>query len=91
MFGQRYVYQKVDIDEGTLKQISELTGGQYFRATDLESLKEIYKQIDQMEKSEVKVLDHSEYTDLFHYFLIPGILLLLLEITLSNTVLRRIP
>ena len=91
IFGQRYVYQQVDIDENTLKKISDLTGGQYFRATDLESLKAIYKQIDEMEKSEVKVIDHSEYTELFHYFLIPGILLLFLEIGLSNTVLRRIP
>ena len=91
IFGQRYVYQQVDIDENTLKKISDLTGGQYFRATDLESLKAIYKQIDEMEKSEVKVIDHSEYTELFHYFLIPGLLLLLLEIGLSNTVLRRIP
>ena len=91
IFGQRYVYQEVDIDENTLKEISNLTGGQYFRATDLESLKSIYKQIDQMEKSEVKVLDHSEYTELFHYFLIPGILLLLTEIILSNSILRRIP
>jgi Ca-activated chloride channel family protein len=91
IFGQRYDYRQVDIDENTLKKISDLTGGQYFRATDLESLKAIYKQIDEMEKSEVKVRDHSEYTELFHYFLIPGILLLLLEIGLSNTVLRRIP
>ena len=91
IFGQRYVYQQVDIDEDTLKKISDLTGGQYFRATDLESLKTIYKQIDEMEKSEVKVIDHSEYTELFHYFLIPGLMILLLEILLSNTVLRRIP
>ena len=91
IFGQRYVYQQVDIDEDTLKKISDLTGGQYFRATDLESLKTIYKQIDEMEKSEVKVIDHSEYTELFHYFLIPGLLILLLEILLSNTILRRIP
>jgi len=91
IFGQRYVYQQVDIDEDTLKKISDLTGGQYFRATDLESLKTIYKQIDEMEKSEVKVIDHSEYTELFHYFLIPGLLILLLEILLSNTTLRRIP
>ena len=91
IFGQRYVYQQVDIDEDTLKKISDLTGGQYFRATDLESLKTIYKQIDEMEKSEVKVIEHSEYTELFHYFLIPGLLILLLEILLSNTVLRRIP
>jgi|FLOH01.1.fsa_nt_gi Ca-activated chloride channel homolog len=91
IFGQRYVYQEVDIDEGTLQEISKITGGQYFRATDLESLKNIYKQIDEMEKSEVKVIDHSEYKELFHYFLVPGLALLLLEIGLSNTFLRRIP
>jgi len=91
IFGQRYVYQEVDIDETTLQEISKITGGQYFRATDLESLKSIYKQIDEMEKSEVKVIDHSEYKELFHYFLLPGLALLLLEIGLSNTYLRRIP
>ena len=91
IFGQRYVYQEVDIDENTLKEISKLTEGQYFRATDLESLKSIYKQIDQMEKSEVKIFDHSEYTELFHYFLIPAILILFLEVTLSNTLFRRLP
>ncbi len=91
IFGQRYVYQEVDIDEETLKEISQITGGQYFRATDLESLEAIYKQIDEMEKSEVKVIDHAEYTELFHYFLIPGLFFLVLEVVLSNTVLRRIP
>ena len=91
IFGQRYVYQEVDIDETTLTKISEITGGQYFRATDLDSLQNIYKQIDEMEKSEVKVIDHSEYKELFHYFLVPGLMFLLLEISLSNTLLRRIP
>ncbi len=91
IFGQRYVYQEVDIDETTLTEISKITGGKYFRATDLESLKNIYKQIDEMEKSEVKVIDHSEYKELFHYFLVPGLMLLLLEVSLSNTLLRRIP
>ena len=91
IFGQRYVYQEVDIDETTLTEISEITGGQYFRATDLESLQNIYKQIDGMEKSEVKVIDHSEYKELFHYFLVPGLMFLLLEIGLSNTLFRRIP
>jgi Ca-activated chloride channel family protein len=91
IFGQRYVYQEVDIDETTLTEISKITGGQYFRATDLKSLKNIYKQIDEMEKSEVKVIDHSEYKELFHYFLVPGLMLLLLEVSLSNTLLRRIP
>ena len=91
IFGQRYVYQEVDIDETTLKKISQVTSGEYFRATDLESLKNIYNQIDEMEKSEVKVIDHSEYKELFYYFLVPGLMFLLLEIGLSNSLLRRIP
>lgn len=91
IFGQRYIYQEVDMDEDTLREISNITGGQYFRAANLESLKAIYKQIDEMEKSEVKVIDHSEYTELFRFFLIPGVLLLLLEIILSNSLLRTIP
>ena len=41
IFGQRYVYQEVDIDEGTLQEIAKITGGQYFRATDLESLESL--------------------------------------------------
>ena len=68
-----------------------MTDAKYFRATDLESLKDIYEQIDQLETSEVRVLDHSEYTEMFHYFLIPGLFLLLTEVIISNSILRRIP
>ena len=49
LFGKRYVYQKVDLDEETLKHIADVTGGSYFRAQDTASLQEIYEQIDQME------------------------------------------
>lgn len=91
IFGKRLVYQDVDIDEESLTKISELTGAKYFRATNLEKLKDIYKQIDQLEKSEVRILDHSEYTELFPYFIIPGLLLLVTEIIVSNSILRRTP
>lgn len=90
-FGKQLIYQDVDLDEDTLKSISATTEGKYFRATDRESLKDIYSQIDKLEKSEVKVMDHSEYTELFPPFLILGLTLTLLEIILSNTRLRRIP
>lgn len=91
-FGNK-VYQRmpVDIDEDTLKQIAETTGGMYFRATDTESLKEIYKEIDQMEKTEVEVKIYMEYTELFPYFLLPGLVILVLEIFIGNTWLRKIP
>ena len=91
IFGKRLIYQDVDIDEESLKKISAMTDAKYFRATNLESLKDIYEQIDLLEKSKVRVLDHSKYTELFHYFLIPGILLLVAEIIISNSALRRIP
>jgi len=91
IFGKRLIYQDVDIDEKVLNKISKMTEGKYFRATDLKSLKNIYKQIDLLEKSEVKILDHSKYKELFHYFLIPGLFLLMLEIICSNSFLRRLP
>ena len=91
IFGKRLIYQAVDIDEKVLNKISKMTEGKYFRATDLKSLKNIYKQIDLLEKSEVKILDHSKYKELFHYFLIPGLFLLLIEIICSNSFLRRLP
>jgi Ca-activated chloride channel family protein len=74
-----------------LNKISEMTDAKYFRATDLKSLKEIYRQIDLLEKSEIKSLDHSEYKELVHYFLIPGLILFITEIIFSNSFLRRLP
>lgn len=91
-FGNK-VYQRVpvDIDEDTLKQIAQITGGMYFRAMDTESLKEIYKEIDQMEKTKVEVKIYMEYKELFTYFLLPGLFLIILEVLISNTWLRKIP
>ena len=91
IFGNK-VYQRipVDIDEDTLKRIADITGGMYFRATNTESLEKIYKQIDEMEKTEVEMKIYMEYQELFPYFLIPGLCLLLLEILLQNTWLRRL-
>jgi Ca-activated chloride channel family protein len=91
LFGQKYVYQNVDIDETTLKEISKLTGAEYFRATDTESLQEIYNKIDELEKTEVKIKEYSRYFELFPYFLIPGLFLLLLEIITSQTRYQRVP
>ena len=91
IFGKRLIYQNVDIVEEVLNKISKIADAKYFRATDLKSLKNIYKQIDLLEKSEVKSIDHSEHKELFHYFLIPGLILLLTEIVFSNSFLRRLP
>ena len=82
---------EIDIDEDTLKGIADKTRGRYFRATDTESLREIYKEIERMEKTKIEEKGFLEYNELFPYFLIPGAVLLLLEIILNNTVFRRIP
>ncbi len=87
------VYQnvKIEIDEATLKEIADETGGKYYRATDTRSLKQIYKEIDALEKTPVEEAGFTRYNELFYIFLIPALLLLLLEIVLSNTLLRRLP
>lgn len=91
LFGKRYVYQPTNIDEPTLKAIAKKTGGKYFRAKSKEELDEIYTLIDKLEKTEVKTSSHVEYVELFQYFLYIGLLLLILEMLLSYTVLRKLP
>ena len=87
----RYVMTKVDIDETTLTRMSEMTGGKYFRATDTDSLEEIYDNINQLEKTERKVRHFSNYQELFHWALLPGLFFLGLEIILAATRYRKMP
>lgn len=89
--GVRYQQIDVDIDEKSLTQIAQLTGGQYFRATNNKSLKEIYEEIDQMEKTKISVQEFSKKQEEYLPFAIIGLLFLLLEILLRYTVLRNIP
>lgn len=91
LFGPQVVYGQADLDEKTLKLIADKTGGIYYRAKNTEELEKIYNDIDRLEKSEVKVKRYMEYKELFSYALFPAILLLLLEIILSNTRFLRIP
>lgn len=89
----RTVYKNIpiEIDEESLKRITEVTGGKYFRATDTETLRKIYDDINRLEKSNIEHFGYTEYTELFYYFLIPALLILALEILLSNTLLLRVP
>lgn len=91
IFGQRYVYQQVDMDQDALKAIAQTTGGLYFRAQDMESLQKIYATIDAMEKTKVKVQSFAEYRELYLYPLIPAFALLVLWIGLKNTRFLSIP
>ncbi len=90
-FGKRYREVLTYLDEDTLKQIAQTTGGRYFRATDTQSLKQIYTEIDRFEKTQFEVINTIARKELLGYFLIPAALLLGVEILLSNTVLRKIP
>jgi Ca-activated chloride channel homolog len=91
-FGRRtLVARPVEIDEATLKQIAEKTGGQYFRAVDKEALANIYRQIDALERTEVTELKYLQYTEHFPYFVGSGLGLLALAVLLSGSLFRRLP
>ena len=90
-FGKRYREVLTYLDENTLKLIASTTGGSYFRATDGQSLKRIYTEIDRFEKTKFEVANAIVRKELVGYFLIPTMLLLGIEILLRNTVLRKIP
>ena len=90
-FGKRYREVLTYLDEDTLKQIANITGGRYFRATDTQSLKQIYAEIDRFEKTKFETINVVADKELMAYFLIPAVLLLGTEILLSNTILRKIP
>jgi Ca-activated chloride channel family protein len=82
---------EIDMDEDLLRKIADTTGGKYYRATDTESLQGIYDRIDELEKTPMEEIGYDLYRELFGIFLIPALALLLLEVILSNTLLRRIP
>ena len=90
-FGEQYVYRQVSMDEATLKQIAEKTGGRYFRAEDTEGLESIYQTIDAMEKTQVRVKTHTDYRETYAYFLAPALGLLFIWVILAHTRFLRIP
>jgi Ca-activated chloride channel family protein len=91
LFGKRYVQAKVDVDEFVLKRIADITSGVFFRARDPQSLTEVYARINELEKTEVKVKEYESYDELFHYFLVAGVLLLAAEVLLRNSVFLKLP
>ena len=81
----------VEIDEEMLQSVSGGTGGQYFRATDKEALRNIYDQIGELEKTRTETRIYTDYDEQYGRYLWPAIMLVLLEIILSSTLLRRFP
>jgi Ca-activated chloride channel homolog len=86
-----YDYVDVDVDDKTMTQISDYTGGKYFRATNKESLITIYQEIDKMEKTIISEKSFSNKAEHFLPFAIVAAFLLLLEFLLRFTVFRAIP
>ncbi len=93
LFGQQLtpVPQAERIDETTLRTIAETSGGKYFRATNTEKFIEIFKEIDEMEKTRIETLGSRRFRELFPYLLIPALVLLLAEVILSQTRFRKLP
>jgi Ca-activated chloride channel family protein len=91
-FGNRqYVMVNVEIDEPLLQEIAKTTGGLYFRATDPDSLRAIFGEIDRWEKSSIKTRNYYETTELFPYFIALGLLLLFLIEAARRSFLRTLP
>ena len=89
----RTVYRNIpiEIDEESLRKISDTTGGKYYLATDTEKLRSIYDEINRLEKSNIEHFGYREYSELFYCFLVPGMMLLIIGIFLSNTVFLKVP
>jgi len=90
-FGRRHVRMPVEIDEQTLMKIANITGAAYFRATDTESLRKIYDEIDKLEKTKIEVKHFTRHRELFPAFLLIGGIFILADVFLRNTFFRKLP
>jgi len=92
LFGRTITqYMDVQIDEDLLREIATMTQGKYFRATDNKSLRNIYAEIDKLEKTEIEVSAFKRYTEQFHFFALLAAAFLALEMLMRNTVFRSVP
>jgi len=91
VFGQQVQEMEVRIDEEMMQQIADMTGGRYFRATDKTKLREIYNEIDQLEKTKIEVKEYSRRSEEFIPFALLALAFLLSEVLLRNTILRNLP
>jgi Ca-activated chloride channel family protein len=92
LFGrERIVYQESALDEATLQEIASITDGQYYRAEDTAGLRQIYDEIDSLEKSQVEVERFTRYQELMGWLLIPALGLVVSEMVLRKTVFRKLP
>jgi len=90
-FGPRFLRIEARLNVDELTKIAEMTGGQFFRATDDAALEKIYQRIDQLERSKVEVSETHFFDELGHHLMIPALGLLLLAFALENSWLRSFP
>ena len=91
-FGNKtYQWVSINLDEESLQNIAKTTGGKYFRAKDTRSLKNIYDEIDRLEKTKIEIESYTEYKESFPLFVLIALALLLLEAVLRNTRFRTLP
>ncbi|MCZ6679435.1 MAG: VWA domain-containing protein [Candidatus Poribacteria bacterium] len=91
IFGRQYSRVRTYVDEKTLKEIAAITDGRYFRATHPQKLAEIYNEINQLETTKIEVTEYIRYKEVAAYLLFPATLLLMVEMVLANTRLRKLP
>lgn len=89
--GTQYINQQVEIDETTLTQIATTSGGNYFRATSTDKLRQVYAEIDKLEKTKLNVKEFSKREEEYQVFAWIALAAILLEVLLRNSILKRIP
>lgn len=89
--GKETVFRIADLDEETLMEIAEATGGTYFRAADTMGLKKIFDSIDRLEKTSIEHKVFMRYRELFPLFVLCGIIMLLLAEVMMHTLFRKVP
>ncbi len=92
VFGNIY-YQnvRIDLNEDDLRQIADVSGGKFFRATDTDSLRRTYTEIDRLEKTDIQQTGYKEYRELFGIFIAAFFVLVLTETVLANTLFLKVP
>ena len=89
--GTQYVQLPVEIDENTLQQIASTADGQYYRATSNSKLREVYEEIDKLERTKLNVKEFSRKSEEYMPFAVWAFVCLIIEVVLRLTILRRIP
>ena len=89
--GTKIIHRQMDLDEATLRMIAETTGGAYFTASDTDTLQKVYDTINELEKTKIETIEHVDYHEAWGLYLLAALLLILAEIVLVNTRLRKVP